>query len=101
MLFAGLWITLSKKVIMKEKRTEDKITIKEIFSDHWPEFKQYKWHTIPENMKESVEEAVLKMLGCGDPKNGYTKFMCTQCGEAKIVGFTCKRRFWCSGLYSG
>lgn len=93
MLFAGLWITLSKKVIMENKRAKEKITIKQIFSDHWSEFKQYKWHTIPDNMKASVEEAVLKMLGCGDPKNGYTKSMCTKCGEEKVVGFTCKSRF--------
>lgn len=71
MLFAGLWITLSKKVIMGDKRANEKITIKQIFNDHWSKFKQLKWHTIPENMRDSVEEAVSKMWGCGDVDNHF------------------------------
>lgn len=78
---------------MSKKTAKRKITIKEIFSDHWPKFKQEKWYTIPEDMQASVDEAVEKMLGCGDPKNGYTKYVCTECGEQKVVGFTCKSRF--------
>ncbi len=46
-------------------------------------------------MQESVAEAVRKMRGCGDPKNGYTKYRCVSCEghPERIIGFTCKSRF--------
>jgi len=33
------------------------------------------------------------MLGCGDPRNGYSLYRCVDCGEEHIVGFSCKSRF--------
>jgi hypothetical protein len=35
---------------------------------------------------------VEKMLGCGDPTNGYATYICLNCGETKPVCFSCKRR---------
>lgn len=86
---------------MKKRNRESKITVKQIFKDHWPAFKKYKWQTIPVEMQASVEEAVEKMLGCGSPENGFVKYVCTDCGEEKIVGMTCKSRFCnsCGKLY--
>lgn len=78
---------------MRDKRAKERITIKQIFAEHWMEFKQTKLNTIPEEIQKSVEEAVEKMLGCGDPKKGYAKYVCTDCGEQKVVGFSCKSRF--------
>ncbi|GAB4258011.1 MAG: hypothetical protein Kow00111_03500 [Thermincola ferriacetica] len=72
---------------------KEKITVKQIFQEPWVQFRATKWQGIPQDMQKSVEESVTKMRGCGDPKNGYTKYMCTECGEQKIVGFTCKSRF--------
>lgn len=93
MLLQELWITMSKFRIMDAEIKKQKITVKQIFMDHWPDFREKKWGTIPKEMQASVEEAVIKMLGCGDPANGFTKYMCTNCGEEKVVAFTCKSRF--------
>jgi hypothetical protein len=35
---------------------------------------------------------VEKMLGCGDPTNGYATYICLNCGETKQVCFSCKSR---------
>ena len=32
------------------------------------------------------------MLGCRDTQNGYTTYICMQCGEKKQVAFSCKSR---------
>ncbi len=34
-----------------------------------------------------------KMLGCGDPANGYTEYICPDCLEIKRVPFSCKCKF--------
>lgn len=80
---------------MKSQRKKEKTqnTIKEIFKDHWETFCKSLSHRIPKDMWESVEEAVEKMLKCGDPKNGYAKYLCLDCYEEKVVAFTCKSRF--------
>lgn len=35
---------------------------------------------------------VEKMMGCGDPANGYATYICLNCGEARQVCFSCKSR---------
>lgn len=45
-------------------------------------------------MWKSIEEAVEKMLKCGNVENGYALYRCNVCGEGYLqVGFTCKSRF--------
>lgn len=51
---------------------------KQIFAEHWDEFKRL--HHRYE--KPYYDELVHKMLGCGDPeKMGYIEYRCLQCGE--------------------
>lgn len=70
------------------------IKIKQIFVDHWDEFARTNLHKIPQDMVESVTESVEKMLRCGDPRYGFVKYMCLECGKHhKTVGFSCKSRF--------
>jgi hypothetical protein len=35
---------------------------------------------------------IAKMLGCGDPANGYATYICLTCGEMQQVCFSCKSR---------
>lgn len=55
-------------------------------------------------IRDSEREAVSKVLGCGDPKNGYAEYWCLECNgsERKIVPFTCKSRFCssCGKVYT-
>ncbi|MDP4182842.1 MAG: hypothetical protein Q8942_17370, partial [Bacillota bacterium] len=46
----------------------------QILNEHWQEFKKTKLYKVSEHMRKSVIEAVEKALGCGDIKEGYTKF---------------------------
>ena len=85
-----------------ETNVKKKITIKQIFTDHWEEFTKHKLHKIPRDMIDSVIESVDKMLNCGDPQYAYAEYMCLSCGEhRKIIGFSCKSRFYnrCGKVY--
>lgn len=72
-----------------------KFHVRDIFREHWPAWWENKRDRVPVDMQDSVAEAVEKMLGCGDPKNGYIKYRCVGCDEhpERIVGFSCKSRF--------
>jgi len=74
--------------------------IKEILALKWPEYKI----KCQKALRESEEEAVAKVLGCGDPKNGFAEFWCLDCmgEERKVVAFTCKSRFCpsCGKVYT-
>lgn len=77
------------------KKTE----FKKIFEDHWDGFKQKH----PAYNDVFYDQAVEKMLGCGDAKNGYTEYRCTTCGvDIRRVPFTCKSPFClsCGKVYS-
>ncbi|MFA5385727.1 MAG: transposase zinc-binding domain-containing protein [Eubacteriales bacterium] len=50
--------------------------IKEILKLKWPEF-EAKYSAV---IRECEREAVRKVLGCGDPKNGFTEYWCLNCG---------------------
>jgi len=68
----------------------DKNTFKQIFYDHWDEFKQ----DHPRFDCPDYNDSVQKMLGCGDPdKMGYVQYRCCQCGEVRRIAFTCKSCF--------
>ncbi len=73
--------------------------LKEIFRRHWEVFK-----TKYSRYRAKVyEEVVQKMLGCGDPKNGYALYVCERCGkDRKKVPFSCKSSFClsCGKVYT-
>ena len=64
--------------------------ILEISHELWSAWWESHQDRVLEDMRFSVAEAVGKMLGCGDPKNGYTKYRCVVCKEhpERIVGLS-------------
>ena len=73
----------------KNRRKIDKETLRHIFRDHWDDFKKkYSEYDTP-----YYDEVICKMLGCGNTENGYAKYRCVDCGETKVVGFSCKSSF--------
>ena len=65
-------------------------TFKAIVSDedNWARYQEaYQGKVTPHQIAE-----VEKMLGCGDPANGYVTYICLNCGETKPVCFSCKSR---------
>ena len=77
----------------------DKNKFKEIFRTHWDLFKD----SFSRYRAAIYDEAVHKMLGCGDPKNGYATYVCS-CGggDRKKVPFSCKSCFClsCAKVYT-
>lgn len=69
----------------------DQYTIKQIFEDHWVDFKNEQRL----RLRQSVVEEVEKMLNCRDfAKLGYAVYRCPDCGRVeRIVPFSCKSRF--------
>jgi hypothetical protein len=59
------------------KQWFDRDRLKEIFRAHWEGFKDH----FPRYGEERYEEAVEKMLGCGDPENGFATYICSQYGQ--------------------
>jgi len=72
---------------MDEQVRINKNTFKQIFRDWWDIFLE----KYPEYI--TVNEVVQKMLGCGDPTNGFTTYVCPRCGYEKKVAFSCKSPF--------
>ncbi|MBI3008745.1 MAG: transposase [Candidatus Omnitrophica bacterium] len=68
-----------------------KITIRQIFQDHWDAIYAKHAHDIPDYALNTVN----KMLACRDPhKLGYAKYACPDHPDQfKIVPFSCKSRF--------
>jgi len=75
-------------------------TVKKILKFGWQKYET----AYSKIIRESEREAVSKVLGCGDPKNGYAEYWCLNCNgaERKIVPFTCKSRFCpsCGKVYT-
>jgi len=80
-----------------------KVKLKTIFKEHWEGFwKDYR-EEFPKDMHKTIEEAVEKMIGCGDIANGYFHYKCVSCGHGDTkVGFSCKSRFCprCGKIYT-
>lgn len=77
----------------------DREKFKEIFRTHWESFKE----TFSRFRDSRYNEAVEKMLGCGDPGNGYAIYVCSRCGgDHKKVPFSCKSCFClsCAKVYT-
>ena len=70
-----------------------KITIKQIFGDHYQEFWKNNKEKYPEKIRENINIEVMKMVGCGDISIGFVAYICLKCLEIFKVGFTCKSRF--------
>lgn len=81
------------------KQWFDRDRLKEIFKVHWESFKD----RYPRYREDRYEEAVAKMLGCGDAENGFATYICSKCGkEEKKVAFSCKSCFClsCGKVYT-
>ena len=74
---------------MNKQQRIDKQTFKQIFRDHFKEFQD----KYPRYKDEDIEEVVQKMLDCAEEENGYATYRCMECGEEKIVPFSCKSSF--------
>jgi hypothetical protein len=77
----------------------DRDKLKEIFRTHWESFKE----TFFRYREDRYDEVVQKMLGCGDPENGYATYVCGKCGgEQRKVPFSCKSCFClsCAKVYT-
>jgi len=72
---------------MGSSRQTHKNRFKQIFIDGWEAFKQR------HPRYADVDEVVQKMLGCGDPANGYAVYLCPDCQERRVVAFSCKSQF--------
>ena len=61
---------------------------KQIFADHWAEFKRLR----PRYQTAYYDTLVAKMLDCGNPdKMGYIEYRCEQCGQGNhLVSMSCK-----------
>ncbi len=72
---------------------KQKITIKQIFQDHFQLFWEKNQEKFPEKIREHTYVEVMKMLGCGDVALGFVAYICMKCLEVLKIGFTCKSRF--------
>ena len=74
----------------KRQKTAKRWTVKAIVSDgdNWEEYQAAYVGQVTAHQIAEVE----KMLGCGDPANGYATYICLNCGETKQVCFSCKSR---------
>jgi len=77
---------------------QSKNVFKQIFIDHWAEFLEMN----PEYQTEYYDVVIKKMLGCGDPENGFIAYRCLRCGEVKKIPFSCKSNFClsCAKIYT-
>jgi hypothetical protein len=68
----------------------DELTFKSIVQDkdNWSRYQSLYADRVTAHQIAEVE----KMLGCGNPENGYATYICLHCGETKRVCFSCKSR---------
>ena len=72
---------------MTPESRAQKNRFKQIFIDGWETFKQ----THPRYA--TADPVVQKMLGCGDPAQGYAVYLCPDCQQRHVVAFSCKSQF--------
>ena len=77
---------------------KDKNIFKRIIKENWEGFR----NRYPQFDKPQYNDAVKKMLGCGEKENGYACYMCCTCGKMVTVCFSCKSGFClsCGKVYS-
>lgn len=73
---------------MEAQGSKDWNVYKQIFFDHWEEFKKKN----PMYDQQYYDALVGKMLGCGNPeKMGYIEYRCLNCGGGRrLVSMSCK-----------
>ena len=76
----------------------NKNVFKQIIRDHWSEFQDMN----PRYKTGYYNNVIKKMLGCGDPENGFIAYRCLSCGEVKKIPFSCKSSFClsCAKIYT-
>jgi hypothetical protein len=80
------------KYHLVNNRMVRKYKIKDIFKNHWHDFvKLMAAQNRP--IRPVILKEVEKMIGCQEPENGYTLYLCDHCKTVKYVAFTCKSRF--------
>ena len=86
---------------MCRKCKSDKI-INKILKNHFDEFKEKKWYRVRKEMREHINNIVMRTLNCGNIEKGYIKHKCIECNEEYIHGFACKSKFCskCGRKYS-
>jgi len=60
----------------------DKKTFVRIFKENWDRYKKLC------GCRKVEDENVQRLLGCGDPENGFIQLRCMNCGEMKIIPFS-------------
>lgn len=71
--------------------TNKKFTIKDVLKDHFRTYLKDPKRTL--YLEDKHFEAVNKIRTCQSKKIGYFVFVCTDCGECKLVFRSCKHRF--------
>jgi hypothetical protein len=61
---------------METKSPVDKEVFKDIFRDHWEDFKKRS----PRYGAPYYDEVIKKMLNCGEVVSGYSLYVCSNCG---------------------
>jgi len=51
-------------------------------------------------LRPIVEEVVDKYLDCGNPKCGFARIKCSDCGREKLLMFSCKTRGFCPSCHA-
>ncbi len=59
-----------------------------LLNDNWKNYATGDYYPIRQVEKIEVD----KMLSCMDPENGYTTYMCVDCGNTKKIPHSCKSR---------
>lgn len=70
-----------------------KITIKQIFTDHFEGFWEKNNEKYPKEEREHIFEEVTKMINCGNTALGFVAYICMFCFNIIKLGFTCKSKF--------
>jgi hypothetical protein len=71
-------------------KQNEKVSFKQIVQDqdNWAQYQQVYADQVSADQIAEVE----KMLGCGDPSQGFSTYICLNCGEQLSVPFSCKSR---------